>query len=45
LLGRAFDGSAAALVARLLDESSPSPRELAEIHDTIEQFRQGRGGD
>ena len=45
LLGRAFDGSAAALVARLLDESSPSPQELAEIHDTIEQFRQGRGGD
>ena len=44
LLGRAFDGSAASLVARLLDESSPSPRELAEIRDTIEQFRQGRGG-
>jgi BlaI family transcriptional regulator, penicillinase repressor len=45
LLGRAFDGSAASLVTRLLDESSPSPRELAEIHDTIEQFRQKRGGD
>jgi BlaI family transcriptional regulator, penicillinase repressor len=45
LLGRAFDGSAASLVARLLDESSPSPQELAEIRDTIEQFRQGRGGD
>jgi BlaI family transcriptional regulator, penicillinase repressor len=45
LLGRAFDGSAASLVARLLDESSPSSRELAEIHDTIEQFRQKRGGD
>ena len=45
LLGRAFDGSAAALVARLLDESSPSPQELAEIHDTIEQFRRRRGGD
>ena len=45
LLGRAFDGSAASLVARLLDESSPSPQELAEIRDTIEQFRQRRGGD
>jgi len=44
LLGRAFDGSAASLVARLLDESSPSPRELAEIRDTIEQFRLGRVG-
>ena len=44
LLGRAFDGSAASLVARLLDESSPSSRELTEIHDTIEQFRQRRGG-
>ena len=45
LLGRAFDGSAASLVARLLDESSPSQRELEEIHDTIEQFRHQRGGD
>ncbi len=45
LLGRAFDGSAASLVARLLDESSPSPQELADIHETIEQFRQRRGGD
>ena len=45
LLARAFEGSAASLVARLLDESSPSPQELAEIHETIDQFRQGRGGD
>ena len=45
LLARAFEGSAALLVARLLEESSPSPRELAEIHDTIDQFRHGRGGD
>jgi BlaI family transcriptional regulator, penicillinase repressor len=44
LLTRAFEGSAALLVARLLSESAPSSRELAEIHDTIEQFRQGRGG-
>ena len=45
LLGRAFEGSAPSLVARLLDESSPSPRELAEIRAVIDQFRQGRGGD
>ena len=45
LLKRAFGGSAALLVARLLEESSPSPQELTEIHDTINQFRQGRGGD
>lgn len=43
LLSRVFDGSAASLVARLLDESSPSSSELAEIHDTIEQFRRKRG--
>jgi predicted transcriptional regulator len=45
LLARAFEGSAASLVARLLAESSPSPQELAAIRETIEQFRQGRGGD
>lgn len=45
LLSRAFEGSAASLVARLLEESSPSPEELAEIHNTIDQFRQGRGGE
>jgi len=45
LLRRAFEGSAASLVARLLDESSPSPRELEEIRHTIDQFRRGRGGD
>jgi BlaI family transcriptional regulator, penicillinase repressor len=45
LLKRAFEGSAASLVARLLDESSPSPRELEEIRNTIDQFRRGRGGD
>ena len=44
LLCRAFEGSAAALLAHLLDESSPSPEELAEIRLTIEQYRQGRGG-
>ena len=45
LLGRAFEGSAPSLVARLLDESSPSPRELAAIRDVIDQFRQGQGGE
>jgi BlaI family transcriptional regulator, penicillinase repressor len=45
LLGRAFEGSAASLVARLLDESSPSPNELAEIRNVIEQFRQEKGGE
>jgi BlaI family transcriptional regulator, penicillinase repressor len=45
LLGRAFEGSAPSLVARLLDESSPSPRELTEIRAVIDQFRQGQGGE
>ena len=44
LLARAFEGSAASLVAHLLEDASPSPRELAEIRKTIDQFRQGRGG-
>jgi predicted transcriptional regulator len=45
LLARAFEGSAAALVAHLLDESSPSPRELEEIRRTIDRFRPKGGGD
>jgi BlaI family transcriptional regulator, penicillinase repressor len=45
LLGRAFDGSAPSLVARLLDESSPSAEELAEIRNVIDQFRQGKKGE
>jgi hypothetical protein len=44
LLGQGIDGSAASLVGRLLDESSPSPQELEEIHETIEQFRRGGEG-
>ena len=40
LLSRAFEGSATCLVASLLDEASPSQRELEEIRDTIERFRQ-----
>ena len=45
LLSRAFEGSATALVAHLLDESSPSSQELDEIRATIDRFRQERGGD
>jgi BlaI family transcriptional regulator, penicillinase repressor len=45
LLRRAFEGSAPSLVARLLDESSPSSEELAEIRNVIDQFRQGQGGE
>ena len=44
LLARAFEGSAVSLVAHLLDSANPSPQELAEIHRTIEEYRQGRGG-
>jgi BlaI family penicillinase repressor len=40
LLARAFEGSASALVAQLLDQSSPSPDELDEIRQTIEQYQQ-----
>jgi len=40
LLGRAFEGSAAALVANLLEKSSPSPQEMEEIRLTIDQYRQ-----
>jgi len=43
LLGRAFEGSASALVARLLDQSSPSPEELQEIRKTIDEYHQQQG--
>ena len=43
LLGRAFEGSASTLVARLLDRSSPSPEELEEIRRTLEEYRQQLG--
>jgi BlaI family transcriptional regulator, penicillinase repressor len=45
LLARAFQGSATCLVESLLDQSSPSAEELAEIHKTITQYRRKRGGD
>jgi len=42
LLARAFEGSASALVARLLDQSHPTQDELDEIRKTInEHLKQG----
>lgn len=43
LLGRAFEGSASALVAHLLDESKPSAAELEEIRRLIDAYE--REGD
>jgi predicted transcriptional regulator len=45
LLGRAFAGSARALVAHLLDHSDPCAEELAEIRKAIDEYvnRQGEG--
>ena len=39
LLGRAFEGSATALVAHLLEQSAPDDEELAAIRKTISDFR------
>jgi BlaI family penicillinase repressor len=39
LLGRVFEGSASALVARLLDQSSPTAAELEEIRRTIDEYQ------
>ncbi len=38
LLNRAFDGSANALVAHLLEQAEPNSEELDEIHKTITRF-------
>lgn len=38
LLNRAFDGSANALVAHLLEQAEPDSEELDEIHKTINRF-------
>ncbi len=43
LLQRAFEGSASALVARLLDGSSPSEEELQPIHELIDRYNQQGG--
>jgi predicted transcriptional regulator len=44
LLNRAFDGSANALVAHLLEQAGPDSEELEEIHKTIEKFARKKGG-
>ena len=44
LLGRAFDGSASAMVAHLLEQTRPTGDELAEIHKTIAVYKRKRGG-
>jgi BlaI family penicillinase repressor len=43
VLGRVFEGSAHALVARLLEESRPDHEELDRIHDLIESYRSTEG--
>lgn len=43
LLGRAYAGSAEALVAHLLDESKPSAAELEEIRNVIDRYENKRG--
>jgi BlaI family transcriptional regulator, penicillinase repressor len=45
LLSRAFDGSASALVAHLLDRSQPSPEELAEIRRALAAHSRSRDKD
>ena len=44
LLNRAFDGSANALVAHLLQQAEPNSKELDEIHKTITKFSRKKGG-
>ena len=44
LLNRAFDGSANALVAHLLQQAEPNSKELDEIHKTITKFTRKKGG-
>jgi predicted transcriptional regulator len=43
LLNRAFDGSANALVAHLLQQAEPNNEELGEIHKTITRFTRKKG--
>jgi len=43
LLNRAFDGSANALVAHLLQQAKPNNEELDEIHKTITRFTRKKG--
>jgi predicted transcriptional regulator len=44
LLGRAFEGSASALVAHLLEEAEPDGQELSQIRKLIETYKRGEGG-
>ncbi len=44
LLNRAFDGSANALVAHLLQQAEPNSEELDEIHKTITRFTRKKVG-
>lgn len=44
LVNRAFDGSANALVAHLLEQTGPNSEELDEIHKTIAKFARKKGG-
>ena len=44
LLNRAFDGSANAMVAHLLQHAEPNSEELDEIHKTIARFTRKKGG-
>ncbi|HYV36316.1 MAG TPA: BlaI/MecI/CopY family transcriptional regulator [Gemmataceae bacterium] len=39
LLDRVFEGSATALVARLLEQSRPTPPELDAIHQVIDEYQ------
>jgi len=43
LVGRAYSGSASALVAHLLEQSEPSAEELRAIRKAIEQYSQANG--
>ncbi len=40
LLGRAFEGSATALISQLLDQSKPTEQELEEIRSAINEYQQ-----
>jgi len=44
LLGRAFDGSASALVTHLLEQAKPDSEELDEIRKTIAEFARRKAG-
>lgn len=42
LLNRAFEGSAALLVSQVLDQSQPSPEELDQIRQALEEYEKRR---